>query len=256
MSNIYLYHDDAFKIMPQLPKESFDVIFVDPPYFLSNDGFTCQNGEKVLVNKGEWDKSLGFEQNILFHETWIKQAYRLLKPTGTLFVTGTYHSIYICGFLFLKLGWHILNDICWFKPNASPNLSGRMLTASHETILWVKKHKKAKHFFNYELMKEMSFPNDNLKKEQQQMRSVWSIAAVSKKEKQYGYHPTQKPLALLGRIILASTDENHTVLDPFMGSGTAGVICKKYNRSFYGIEKEDNFFQIAEQRISQTKGIL
>ena len=149
-----LYNGDSLEIMSRLPDNCIDMIFADPPYMLSNDGFSCQNGKMVSVNKGKWDKSKGFEDDLLFHETWLKQCHRILKPEGTLWVSGTYHSIYQCGFLIQKLGYHILNDIAWFKPNAAPNLSCRFFTASHETLIWARKDKKAKHIFNYEAMKK------------------------------------------------------------------------------------------------------
>ena len=134
------------------------MIFADPPYNLSNDGFSVQSGRQVSVNKGEWDRSKGVEEDFKFHSDWIKACGRVLKPNGTLWVSGTYHSIYSCGYALQSQGWHILNDITWYKTNASPNLSGRMFTASHETILWARKSKKAKHLFNYQSMKMGSFP--------------------------------------------------------------------------------------------------
>lgn len=253
MSKIDLHLGDAFKIMPTIKSESFDLIYVDPPYRLSNDGFSCQNGKKVSVNKGEWDKSEGFEKDLEFHENWISESKRILKPNGTIFISGTYHSIFQCGYVLQKNNWHILNDISWFKPNASPNLSGRMFTASHESLIWARKDKKAKHTFNYDLMREMDFPRDQLKTQGKQMRSVWSISTPQKSEKVFGKHPTQKPLALLARIVLAATNEGDSVFDPFMGSGTKGVACKKFNRSFTGVEFEKNYFKLAESRISSAK---
>lgn len=253
MSRIDLIHGDAFKIMPTLADASFDVIFADPPYKLSNDGFTCQNGQKVSVNKGAWDKSEGVEEDFKYHLKWIEECKRLLKPNGTLFVSGTYHSIFMCGYALQLTGWHILNDICWFKPNASPNLSGRMFTASHETLIWAKKSKSARQTFNYELLREMDFPSDRLKVKGKQMRSVWAISPAQKLEKIDGRHPTQKPLALLGRIILAASNEGDKIFDPFMGSGTTGVAAKKLKRSFTGIEVEKEYFQLAQARINSPR---
>ena len=148
-----LYNDDSLEILSRLPDNYVDMIFADPPYMLSNNGFTCQAGRMVSVNKGKWDKSNGFEEDVKFHETWISECRRILKPDGTIWITGTYHSIYQCGFILQKLDFHMLNDIAWFKPNASPNLSCRFFTASHETVLWARKDKKGKHTFNYEKMK-------------------------------------------------------------------------------------------------------
>ncbi|MCL2566851.1 MAG: site-specific DNA-methyltransferase [Alphaproteobacteria bacterium] len=248
-----LYQGDSLEILPTFPESSFDMIFADPPYMLSNNGFTCQNGKMVSVNKGEWDKSGGFSKDVEFHETWIKHCYNLLKPNGTIWISGTYHSIYQCGFILQKLGFHILNDITWFKPNASPNLSGRMFTASHETLLWARKSAAAKHIFNYESMKEGSFPEDSIKKEGKQMRSLWSIPTTKISEKKHGKHPTQKPLALLERIIKASTNEGDIILDPFNGSGTTGIAAKLNNRKYVGIEFDKTYIDLTIKRYNDIK---
>jgi len=237
-----LYNHDSLELMSQFPDNYLDMIFADPPYMLSNDGFTCQNGRMVSVNKGNWDKSNGFENDLSFHETWIKECKRILKPEGTIWISGTYHSIYLCGFLLQKLDFHLLNDIIWFKPNASPNLSCRFFTASHETILWARKDHNAKRYFNYEAMKNGYFPEDNIKKPNSQMRSVWSIPTPSQGEKEFGKHPTQKPLALLKRIILASTKPGDIIFDPFNGSGTTGIAATIIgNRKYIGcdLNRED-----------------
>lgn len=258
MKNYRLYCDDCLKILADIPENIFDMIFADPPYLLSNDGITCQNGKAVSVNKGKWDKSKGIEADFEFHKKWLSACQRVLKPNGTIWISGTYHSIYSCGFAMQLLGYHILNDICWFKPNASPNLSCRYFTASHETLIWARKTKKAKHTFNYDLMKNGSFPTDFIKKENTQMRSVWAISTPKASEKTFGKHPTQKPLELLERIVLSSTNENDLILDPFMGSGTTGVAALKHGRRFVGIEKEKEFMNIALKRIenifTQTNG--
>ena len=144
MKNYRLYHDDCLKILETIPENTFDMIFADPPYMLSNGGITCQNGKVVSVNKGKWDESQGFEQDFEFHKKWLSVCKRVLKKNGTLWVSGTYHSIYSCGFAMQLLGYHILNDISWFKPNASPNMSCRYFTASHETLIWARKDKKTK----------------------------------------------------------------------------------------------------------------
>ena len=254
MKNYRLYHDDCLKILETIPENTFDMIFADPPYMLSNGGITCQNGKVVSVNKGKWDESQGFEQDFKFHKKWLSACKRVLKKNGTLWVSGTYHSIYSCGFAMQLLGYHILNDISWFKPNASPNMCCRYFTASHETLIWARKDKKTKHTFNYELMKNGDFPSDFIKKPKTQMRSVWAIGTPKKSEKTFGKHPTQKPLDLLERIILASTNEGDLILDPFMGSATTGVAALKHNRKFVGIEKEKEFVELAEKRLSAVKG--
>ncbi|MDR3138935.1 MAG: site-specific DNA-methyltransferase [Treponema sp.] len=228
------------------------MIFADPPYMLSNNGFTCKNGRMVTVNKGEWDKSKGFEEDTLFHDTWIQAARRVLKPEGTIWISGTYHSIYQCGYLLQKNGFHILNDIVWFKSNASPNLSCRFFTASHETLLWAKKEKKARHTFNYGEMKNGYFPEDKLKKENTQMRSVWSIPAPKNSEKEFGKHPTQKPLDLLLRIIKASTHDGALILDPFNGGGTSGIAAKLAGNRFYiGIEIDAGYCELSAKKFEK-----
>lgn len=245
-----LFNGDCLEILRAFGENSIDMIFADPPYMLSNDGFTCQNGKMANVNKGKWDKSGGFEEDLGFHNEWISVCRYVLKPEGTIWISGTYHSIYQCGYLLQKNNFHILNDIVWFKPNASPNLSCRFFTASHETLIWARKDKKAKHTFNYEEMKNGLFPEDKLKKENSQMRSVWSITAPKNEEKEHGKHPTQKPLELLKRIVLASTKESDIVLDPFCGSGTTGVACKSLgNRFFVGIEIDKDYCALAGKRL-------
>lgn len=249
MKRYRLYCDDCLKVLESVPDNTFDMIFADPPYMLSNDGISCQSGKVVSVNKGKWDKSQGLEKDFEFHKAWLSACHRVLKDNGTIWVSGTYHSIYSCGFAMQLLGYHILNDISWFKPNASPNMSCRFFTASHETLIWARKNKNSKHVFNYDLMKNGDFPTDFIKKPNTQMRSVWAIGTPKLREKNFGKHPTQKPLALLERIVLASTNEGALILDPFMGSGTTGVAAIKHNRKFVGIEKEKEFIDLAEKRI-------
>jgi len=238
---IRLFQGDAIDAMNCLPKESVDLVFADPPYNLSNDGFTCHAGKRVSVNKGKWDKSKGIEEDFDFHYRWIETCKRVLKPNGSLWISGTYHSIYACGYALQEQGWHIINDVCWYKPNAAPNLSCRMFTASHETLLWVRKDKKAKHTFNYNEMRNGHFPDDLIKKLNKQMRSIWAIGTPKSGEKKYGKHPTQKPEALLERIIVASSKEGDVVLDPFCGSATTGVVAVRYNREFVGIDSEKEY---------------
>jgi site-specific DNA-methyltransferase (adenine-specific) len=248
--NAVIFNNDCLEILKYIPENTIDMIFADPPYLLSNDGFTCQSGKMASVNKGKWDRSSGFERDVLFHNEWISRCRRILKPEGTIWISGTYHSIYQCGYLLQKNNFHFLNDISWFKPNAAPNLSCRFFTASHETLIWARKDKKAKHTFNYEETKNGLFPEDKLKKENTQMRSVWSIPTPKTEEKVNGKHPTQKPLDLLKRIIIASTNEDDIVLDPFCGSGTTGVACKNTgNRSFIGIEIEKEYCDLARKRL-------
>lgn len=251
--NFVLYNDDSLEVMNRFPDNYVDMIFADPPYMLSNDGFTCQNGRMVPVNKGKWDKSKGFDEDFAFHESWIKECRRILKPEGTIWISGTYHNIYQCGFLLQKYKFHLLNDIAWFKPNAAPNLSCRFFTASHETILWARKEKKAKHYFNYEAMKNGVFPEDKLKKTDLQMRSVWSIPTPTPSEKEFGKHPTQKPLALLRRIIKASTKKGDIIFDPFNGGGTTGIATAQIgDRNYIGCDINIEFINLTIQRYKAT----
>jgi site-specific DNA-methyltransferase (adenine-specific) len=244
-----LYLADSIDFLKSLPEDSVDMIFADPPYNLSNGGFTVHAGKMVSVNKGKWDVSKGVEQDFEFHALWIKECYRVLKPNGTIWISGTYHSIYQCGFALQLAGYKILNDITWFKPNASPNLSGRYFTASHETLLWARKDPKGKHTFNYQDMKNGNWhKSDFIKKEAKQMRSVWAIGTPKAEEKKFGKHPTQKPLALLERIILASTVEGDVVIDPFTGSSTTGIAAAKHGRKFIGVDLDRKFLELSQKR--------
>jgi len=248
-----LYLGDTTTLLPKLEEKSVDMVFSDPPYNLSNGGFTVHAGKMVSVNKGEWDKSKGVSKDFEFHHNWLELVRMLIKNTGTLWVSGTYHSIYQCGYALQSLGYHILNDIAWFKPNASPNLSCRYFTASHETLIWARKDKFAKHFFNYEYMKEGNWKEDFIKKPGKQMRSVWAIGTPKKYEKLFGKHPTQKPIELLKRIVLASTKKGDTILDPFSGSSTTGLVAYLYGRSFIGIDSKKEYLDLSIKRFLQLK---
>jgi site-specific DNA-methyltransferase (adenine-specific) len=236
-----IINQNCFEAMPTLESGSFDMIFADPPYFLSNGGMTCKNGEFVSVNKGKWDESMGIVENHKFNKDWLAQCQRLLAKDGTIWVSGTHHVIYSIGFAMQELGFKILNSISWEKPNPPPNLSCRYFTHSTETIIWAGKNQKSKHYFNYDLMRETNGGK--------QMKSVWNILSPSAKEKTHGRHPTQKPLALLERCVLASTQEGANVLDPFCGSGTTGVAAVKHGRNFTGIEMDLEYCELANRRI-------
>ena len=239
--NIVLFKANCFDILPNLPENSIDMIFADPPYFLSNGGFTCHAGKMVSVNKGKWDESKGLEENYIFTQRWLRECQRILTPNGTIWVSGTSHIIYTVGSAMQSLGYKILNDIAWFKVNPPPNLSCRYFTHSTETIIWAAKNKNSRHHFNYELMKKM---NNN-----KQMLSFWSIKAPGSLEKIYGKHPTQKPLELLNRIVLASTMAGDVVLDPFSGSGTTGIAAIRDGRQYIGIELEENYIKTFIKRL-------
>ncbi|OHB20498.1 MAG: DNA methylase N-4 [Parcubacteria group bacterium RIFCSPHIGHO2_01_FULL_47_10b] len=243
-----LYHANCMDILAGMPENSVDMVFADPPYLLSNGGFTVHAGRRVSVNKGQWDKSNGLKKDFQFHLDWIQAVRRALKPEGTLWVSGTYHSIYQCGFALQVSGFHILNDVAWFKPNASPNLSCRYFTASHETLIWARKEKKAKHTFNYKLMKEGKWLEDFIKKPNTQMRSVWAIGTPKAGEKKFGKHPTQKPEDLLKRIVLASTNKGDLVVDPFAGSSTTGIVSYFFGRNFIGVDIDKKFLNVSIKR--------
>jgi len=252
--NFVLYLGDCLQILKQCPENRFDMIFADPPYRLSNGGFTCHAGKRVSVNKGKWDESKGIKEDFDFHLKWIKACKRVLKPSGTIWISGTYHSIYACGFALQIAGFKILNDIAWYKPNASPNLSCRYFTASHETLIWARKSQRGKHTFNYESMKNGNWHNEDiLKKPGKQMRSVWAIGTPKAIEKKFGKHPTQKPIDLLKRIILASTKEDDLILDPFAGSSTTGLVAYIYGRRFVGIDSEKKYLDLSIKRFEDLK---
>ena len=216
------------------------MIFADPPYFLSNGGISVQSGRQVSVNKGIWDKSQGFAKDNEFNRQWLSLCRDKLKENGTIWISGTYHNIFSVAQMLTELNFRILNCITWAKTNPPPNLSCKFFTHSTEFILWARKNKKITHYYNYSLMKEINGGT--------QMRDLWSLPAIAKWEKSCGKHPTQKPLPLLARIILASTKENDWVLDPFTGSSTTGIAANLLNRRFLGLDKEEEFLQLSKNR--------
>jgi site-specific DNA-methyltransferase (adenine-specific) len=241
--NLWLYQGNCLELLDAIyakhPDGRFDCIFADPPYFLSNGGITCHAGKMVKVDKGDWDKSRGPGLNHEFNKEWLKRCQRVLKPNGTIWVSGTHHVIFSIGYAMQELGYKILNDIAWEKPNPPPNLSCRYFTHSTETILWAAKSEKSKHVFNYAAMKSVTG---------KQMKTVWTMSAPKNGEKAFGKHPTQKPVALVERCILASTKENDIVLDPFLGSGTTAIACIRLNRHFIGIELDLDHLTLAKNR--------
>jgi site-specific DNA-methyltransferase (adenine-specific) len=240
-----LLQGDSLELMRQMEDSQFDMIFADPPYFLSNGGMTCKNGRMVSVDKGRWDRSQGAQANHEFNMAWLAECQRLLKPNGTMWVSGTHHVIYSIGFAMQLLDFKILNDIAWFKVNPPPNLSCRYFTHGTETILWAAKNHKTRHTFNYATMKE-----ENGGK---QMKNLWSIMSPRKEEKSFGKHPTQKPIELLRRIILASTDEGAHILDPFSGSGTTGVTAVREGRTYVGLDMSDEYLDLSIRRYEGVK---
>src|SRR5579863_1913942 len=240
--HLRLYQGDCLEILAALPPNSVDLIFADPPYFLSNVGITCHAGKMVSVNKGSWDVSQGPDANHAFNTAWLAAAQRLLKPNGSIWVSGTAHVIHSVGFAMQQLGFKLLNDISWVKPNPPPNLSCRYFTHATETIIWAAKNAKSRHTFNYKLMKETN--------RGKQMKSVWTdIRTPESWEKKFGKHPTQKPVALLERILLASTNEGDLVLDPFSGSATTLLVAFRLRRHALGCELSAEFLNLSLRRI-------
>lgn len=241
IDNFKLLHGDALLLLKKIEPQSIDMIFADPPYFLSGDGISCSGGKMVSVNKGEWDKKIGVKEKHKFNRKWIKQCYRVLKDNGTIWISGTMHNIYSIGMALEEEGFKIINNITWRKLNPPPNISCRFFVHSTETILWAKKDiKKAKHKFNYDLMRELNGGK--------QAKDVWESSLTKPSEKKCGKHPTQKPEAILEKIILASTNEGDLILDPFNGSGTTGIVASKLNRKYIGIEKEKEYLDLTIKR--------
>lgn len=241
-----LLNGDCFELLPQF-NFRFDMVFADPPYFLSNDGISVQSGKIVSVNKGEWDRG-GSQQDIdNFNKQWIGLCRDKLKEDGSIWISGTYHNIFSVANCLTELGFKILNVVTWVKTNPPPNISCRYFTYSTEFVIWARKSAKKPHHFNYELMKHL---NDD-----KQMTDVWRLPAIAPWEKSCGKHPTQKPLSLLTRIILASTDKGAWVLDPFSGSSTTGIAANLIGRRFLGIERENEFAEISKQRRKEIDDI-
>lgn len=244
--NFKLIYNDIFKVIKKFEDKSVDMIFADPPYFLSNDGITCSGGKMVSVNKGEWDRALSIKEKHKFNKKWIKECYRVLKDNGTIWISGTLHNIYSIGMALEEEGFKIINNITWQKTNPPPNLACKTFTHSTETILWARKDlKKVKYTFNYNIMKEL---NNN-----KQMKDVWTTSLTKPSEKKCGKHPTQKPLEILDKIILASTKENDLILDPFCGSSTTGISAVRLNRRYIGIDNEKEYIELSKRRYKEIE---
>ena len=237
--NFYLLHGDTMQLLPQF-NHKFDMVFADPPYFLSNNGLSIKSGKIVSVNKGKWDKSEGFEYIKAFNRQWLSLVRDKMKDNATIWISGTMHNIFSIGQILTELDFKILNVITWEKNNPPPNFSCRFFTHSTEQIIWARKKAKVPHYFNYELMKQLNGDK--------QMKDVWKLPAIAKWEKSCGKHPTQKPLSVLTRLILASTQPNAWILDPFAGSSTTGVAANLLNRRFLGIDQEEPFLELSKNR--------
>ena len=237
--NFYLLLGDTMELLPKF-EHKFDMVFADPPYFLSNNGKTIENGKIVSVNKGNWDKSQGFEFINNFNRKWLSLVRDKMKENATIWISGTMHNIFSVGQILTELDFKILNIITWQKTNPPPNFSCRYFTHSTEQIIWARKNEKVPHYFNYDLMKEL---NGN-----KQMKDVWKLPAIAPWEKSCTKHPTQKPLSVLTRLILASTEQNDWILDPFTGSSTTGIAGNLLNRRFLGIDLETEYLEISKNR--------
>lgn len=241
-NDFLLANGDSFQLLPEFDFK-FDMIFADPPYFLSNGGISMQSGKIVCVDKGDWDKSKTPEELYAFNKTWLGLCRDKLKDTGSIWISGTYHNIFSVANCLTELGYRILNVITWQKSNPPANISCRFFTYSTEFVIWARKSQKKPHKFNYELMKIL---NDG-----KQMTDVWRLPAIAPWEKTAGKHPTQKPLSLLTRIILSCTDAGDWVLDPFSGSSTTGIAANLCGRRFCGLEQEKEFCEMSKLRREQ-----
>lgn len=237
--NFTLLHGNSIELLPQF-NHKFDMVFADPPYFLSNNGQSIQSGQIVSVNKGEWDKSYGQDYTNNFNRLWLELVRNKMKEDATIWISGTMHNIFSIGQLLTELEFKILNIVTWQKSNPPPNFSCRYFTHSTEQIIWARKSSKVPHYFNYDLMKQL---NDD-----KQMKDVWKLPSIAPWEKKQGKHPTQKPLSVLTRIILASTKPNAWVLDPFAGSSTTGIAANLLGRRYLGIDLEEKFLEMSKNR--------
>lgn len=236
-----LYQGDCTSILPAI--SGVDMVFADPPYFLSNDGLTIQSGNIVSVNKGEWDKLKDTSVDD-FNYKWIKAVREVLKPNGSIWISGTMHNTFSLYQTLTEFGFKVLNVITWKKTNPPPNFSCRCFTHSTEFVIWARKDPKKAHYFNYELMKALNGGK--------QMKDVWELPAIAPWEKKYGKHPTQKPLSVVVRTILASTHQGDLVLDPFTGSSTTGIGAYLFGRHFIGIDTQEEYLNISKERFLEA----
>jgi len=247
-NKIKLYNLDTFSFLPHIPDNCVDLIFADPPYFLSSGGITCSSGKMVCVDKGLWDKSRDIEAVHNFNKKWLIESNRILKVNGSIWVCGTFHNIFSVGFALQELGFKILNNIVWEKQDPPPNLTQKYFTHASEHLIWASKTKHSKHTFNYDILKTIS----NGEPMKSVWRDIWEMPSAKSSEKFFGKHPTQKPEEVVKRAIISSSNINDLVFDPFCGSGTTGVVCKKLNRKFVGIDNNIEYLSIAKKRFTAT----
>jgi site-specific DNA-methyltransferase (adenine-specific) len=254
---------DCLQALDQLPPRSVDLVFADPPYHLSNGGTTCQSGRRVSVDKGRWDRSRGTAEDHAFHARWLDACRRVLKPSGTIWVSGTQHVIFSVGYAMQELGFHLLNTVTWYKPNAAPNLACRFFTHSTELLLWASPMRAVPlaHRFNYQEMKRANGGRQMRdlweiaeRPEPEGGQVVWALPTPAPREKSHGRHPTQKPVALLERVIAASAAPGDLVVDPFCGSGTTGLAAVRAGCRFLGIDREREYVQLTARRLRAAAG--
>jgi len=247
-----IVNGNSLEILKKIPDKTFNLIFADPPYNLQiGEKLKRPDDSKVNGVNDKWDQFKSFEDYDNFCKEWLSQCKRILKDNGSIWVIGTYHNIFRIGYHIQNVGYWMLNDVIWRKNNPMPNFKGTRFTNAHETLIWASKNKKSKYTFNYQSLKCL---NDDL-----QMRSDWTFPICNGKErlKKNGkkVHSTQKPEALLHRIILATTNKGDTILDPFLGTGTTAAVAKKLGRKYFGIEKNKKYFKAANERINKAKVI-
>ena len=238
---VKLYLGDCLEVLETIDSESVDMIFADPPYFLSDGKSFYKDGKLIPIDKGDWDKAISFEEKHSFNRNWIRACRRVLKPNGTIFVSGTYHNIFSCGVALEQEGFSILNNITWQKKNPPPNFACRYFTHSTENIIWAKKSPEANHTFNYKLMKELN--------NGKQQKDVIEGNIISPSEKKFGKHPTQKPKYLLDFLIKSASNEGDLILDPFAGSSTTGVSAVSLGRRYIGIDKSEEYLELSKKRL-------
>jgi site-specific DNA-methyltransferase (adenine-specific) len=252
---------DCLAVLERLPPRSVDLVFADPPYHLSNGGTTCRSGRRASVDKGAWDASRGIADDHAFQRRWLEACRRVLKPSGTLWVSGTQHVIFSVGYALQELGFHLLNAVTWYKPNAAPNLACRFFTHSTEILLWASpmRTRPLAHRFNYQVMKARNGGKQMRDlwqiPEPEGEQVVWALPAPGPREKVHGRHPTQKPVALLDRVIAASAAPGDLVLDPFCGSGTTGVAALRAGCRFLGVEGDPEYVALSARRLRAECGL-
>ena len=244
-NKIKLYNLDTFSFFDNIPNDCVDLIFADPPYFLSSGGITCRNGKKQIVNKGTWDTSRKIEEVHAYNKKWLSESKRILKKNGTIWVCGTFHNIFSVGLALQELDFKILNNIVWEKKDPPPNITGKYFVHASEHLVWAAKTRNSKHLFHHEMAVDGS-TGETMKSV---WRDIWKLPSVRSSEKFYGKHPTQKPEEVVRRAVIVSSNPGDVVFDPFCGSGTTAVVCRKLKRRCVGIDNSIEYLNIARRRL-------